>query len=41
MHLQTKKVGGMVGWEESGVKDGLFLKGDLYREVEHLEQIEK
>lgn len=41
IHLQTKKVGGMVGREESGVKDGLFLKGHLYCEVEHLEEIEK
>lgn len=41
IHLQTKKVGGMIGREESGVKDGLFLKGHLYCEVKHLEEIEK
>lgn len=41
IHLQTKKVGGMIGREESGVKDGLFLKGHLYCEVKHLEEMEK
>lgn len=41
IHLQTKKVGGMVGREDSGVKDSLFLKRHLYCEVEHLEEIDK
>ena len=41
IRMQTKKVGGMAGGEESGVKDGLFLKRRLYCEEENPEEIEK
>lgn len=41
IHLQTKRVDGMAGREESGAKGGLFLKRRLNFEVENPEEIEK